>query len=327
MLPGAGTPRRRTFSYVFEQDPHGAVHGLIGGDMGFVPTSARDPIFWLHHANVDRLWTAWMKTGSPILPAASSPWGQASFKFDVPGNMTKQAGPLLDSQASLQYRYDNEAPPGAALVASAASAAPAVAAFAAEPPKIIEAPAATVDFGQMKGLAAGARPAQTTLSATRAPFKLGNSAIAVDLHIAPPSAAQLHSLMAQKPIDLKSAYLVLEDVELGGAGRQGGFGFKIVASLPEGAGGVRRAVIGTLNTFSLSVLAQSQGHGAALPGKQTLKFPLADILTELDVKSPDALAKGLRVTFEPVHSEEAGGEPDLVKIGAVKIVGSGAADQ
>jgi tyrosinase len=33
---------------------HDRVHVLIGGDMGFVPTAAFDPIFWLHHAMVDR---------------------------------------------------------------------------------------------------------------------------------------------------------------------------------------------------------------------------------------------------------------------------------
>lgn len=34
---------------------HNAIHVLVGEDMSSVPTSAFDPIFWLHHIQVDRL--------------------------------------------------------------------------------------------------------------------------------------------------------------------------------------------------------------------------------------------------------------------------------
>jgi FtsP/CotA-like multicopper oxidase with cupredoxin domain/peroxiredoxin len=33
----------------------------VGGDMAAVPTSVRDPIFWAHHANLDRLWDIWQQ--------------------------------------------------------------------------------------------------------------------------------------------------------------------------------------------------------------------------------------------------------------------------
>jgi tyrosinase len=320
MLPAAGTRRDRTFSYVFEQDPHGAVHGLIGGDMGFVPRSARDPIFWLHHANIDRLWTAWMKGGSRTLPAPNSPWAQQSWKFDVAGDWTQQAGPLVDSQTSLHYRYDDESMPTVTpAVASAAIAA------TRPPAKVIAAPAVDVDFHRMQGILPNAPSAPATLSATKESFGLGNSSLAVDMGLTAPSAAQLHGLIAQKPMDLKSATLVLENVELGKTGREGGFSYKIVASLPDASGGLRRAVIGTLNTFSMSLLAHAQGKQDV--GKLTLNFPLADILSELKVDSPAALGKGLRVTFEPAQSEEQGGPDDLVKIGAMKIDGSASPQQ
>ncbi|WP_223830376.1 tyrosinase family protein [Nocardiopsis quinghaiensis] len=48
------------FSRVLEGSPHGQVHGSTGGLMGAVPTAAGDPVFWLHHANVDRFWAAWL---------------------------------------------------------------------------------------------------------------------------------------------------------------------------------------------------------------------------------------------------------------------------
>ena len=39
----------------------GQVHTLVGNllGMGKVPWAANDPIFWLHHSNVDRLWASW----------------------------------------------------------------------------------------------------------------------------------------------------------------------------------------------------------------------------------------------------------------------------
>ncbi|SMH55218.1 tyrosinase family protein [Mesorhizobium australicum] len=43
-----------------EQDPHNIVHVMIGGFMGDPDYAGLDPIFWLHHCNVDRLWAAWL---------------------------------------------------------------------------------------------------------------------------------------------------------------------------------------------------------------------------------------------------------------------------
>ncbi len=39
---------------------HGEVHNAVGGDMAG-PGSPGDPIFFLHHANVDRLWARWQE--------------------------------------------------------------------------------------------------------------------------------------------------------------------------------------------------------------------------------------------------------------------------
>ena len=41
------------------QNQHDAVHGWTGGQMGVVATAAFDPIFWSHHAMIDRLWYLW----------------------------------------------------------------------------------------------------------------------------------------------------------------------------------------------------------------------------------------------------------------------------
>ena len=41
------------------QDVHDGIHGWVGGDMGSIGTSAFDPVFWAHHAMIDRVWYQW----------------------------------------------------------------------------------------------------------------------------------------------------------------------------------------------------------------------------------------------------------------------------
>ncbi len=57
-----GNDNLEAFSTFFELPlgVHGSGHFTIGGDPGDDPfVSAGDPIFYLHHAQVDRLWTIW----------------------------------------------------------------------------------------------------------------------------------------------------------------------------------------------------------------------------------------------------------------------------
>ena len=55
---------------------HNLVHGVVGGrgHMSDTSTSAFDPIFWLHHANVDRLFAMWqiLNPESWIVPSANT---------------------------------------------------------------------------------------------------------------------------------------------------------------------------------------------------------------------------------------------------------------
>jgi tyrosinase len=38
---------------------HGSVHIWVGGTMADASVSPADPIFWMHHSNLDRLWWIW----------------------------------------------------------------------------------------------------------------------------------------------------------------------------------------------------------------------------------------------------------------------------
>jgi tyrosinase len=62
---------------------HGGVHVWVGGTMSGVPTAPADPIFWMHHANIDRLWWDWQQAhpgenpnlaGSGATSPVMDPW-------------------------------------------------------------------------------------------------------------------------------------------------------------------------------------------------------------------------------------------------------------
>ena len=38
---------------------HNTVHGWVGGTMNNIQVSPADPIFWMHHGEIDRLWSVW----------------------------------------------------------------------------------------------------------------------------------------------------------------------------------------------------------------------------------------------------------------------------
>src|SRR5262245_39232996 len=54
------------------EDYHNTVHMWVGGNtMPFPMTSPNDPMFWLHHANVDRIWAQWQVKNPSLLPPLS----------------------------------------------------------------------------------------------------------------------------------------------------------------------------------------------------------------------------------------------------------------
>jgi tyrosinase len=89
-----------------EQTPHNDVHSTIGGLMGDPDAAALDPIFWLHHANIDRLWWLWEKQfANPTDPA----WANASFSFvDADGSNASLTGANVEKTLEqLDYTYDH----------------------------------------------------------------------------------------------------------------------------------------------------------------------------------------------------------------------------
>ena len=68
------------FTDELEVDPHNQGHVALGDPMANVPTAPADPIFWMHHGEVDRLWALWQIKNpgkGPVLSgkdAIMDPW-------------------------------------------------------------------------------------------------------------------------------------------------------------------------------------------------------------------------------------------------------------
>lgn len=90
---------------------HNLVHVWIGGDME-ESTSPNDPVFFLHHANVDRIWGAWQARhlDSPYQPGAAAPNEYRFHRQDDAMHTFFNHGfdvtPELMLDSSAYYRYD-----------------------------------------------------------------------------------------------------------------------------------------------------------------------------------------------------------------------------
>ncbi|KAL8419864.1 hypothetical protein RB594_002862 [Gaeumannomyces avenae] len=77
---------------------HDAIHSLggLGGHMTYIPFSSFDPLFWLHHTNLDRLFAMW-QTIHPESWITPQPARMASY--------TTLAGQMVDSNTALTPFY------------------------------------------------------------------------------------------------------------------------------------------------------------------------------------------------------------------------------
>jgi tyrosinase len=61
-----------------ENNPHGFAHTSFGGSIHDIPTAAKDPLFFMLHCNVDRLWAKWQKQFSRFNPATVASYDSAA---------------------------------------------------------------------------------------------------------------------------------------------------------------------------------------------------------------------------------------------------------
>lgn len=145
---GVADPNPNTKGLI-EQAPHDLLHFAIGGSIGFgtsadpgsvsgatnglmasVRTAAFDPIFWVHHCNIDRLWSVWDCLPSRewgTVPAqswfAEKPW----WFHDFDGTVHNLERSFYLTHGKLGIRFDSDSaactalssqPPGGVLAAA-----------------------------------------------------------------------------------------------------------------------------------------------------------------------------------------------------------------
>jgi tyrosinase len=83
------------------------VHNLIGGIMATMQ-SPTDPIFYLHHANIDRLRYGWVRSGGKKVPSQTSSYWAGSFTYASGLTMAKSS---TYSPTLLNYDNANDTQP------------------------------------------------------------------------------------------------------------------------------------------------------------------------------------------------------------------------
>lgn len=88
---------------------HNRIHVWIGGDM-VESTSPNDPVFFLHHCNVDRIWAAWQKErpSAGYVPGQSESTALRFHRIDDPMHtfFDHQVTPGMMLDFETWYQYD-----------------------------------------------------------------------------------------------------------------------------------------------------------------------------------------------------------------------------
>jgi tyrosinase len=98
MASGVSPASHTSFQSALE-GPHNTVHGVVGGVMG-TSRSPADPLFWLHHCFIDKLWANWQQTNTG--PAFNPP--NTADTLQPPPIMTRTVAQVLRT-TSLGYVY------------------------------------------------------------------------------------------------------------------------------------------------------------------------------------------------------------------------------
>ena len=258
------------FETSIEDRPHNPVHDVIGGIMADMQ-SPLDPIFWLHHANIDRLWVAWcVAGGGRNMPAQKNSYWAGAHEYT--STLTLPRVYTYSTRTNLVYRYDNEKLP-TRLPAVQASGASLLQMEAADGlPGAIPA----VGSFQLSGPRQTGR--QTFSVAGALDIGLGERSVSVQLPMGSEHARALARMALGAAASIpgrverfRSVDLVLDKVELGESGRQGGYFYQLYLNIPStnGKGGRFRSVyIGTLGPFRINA---AMHHGGS---QVQLRYPI-----------------------------------------------------
>jgi tyrosinase len=280
--PNLSEPNYSRFCSQLDNQLHNQVH-LYTGDqrnMGAIPTAAGDPVFWLHHCNIDRIWAAWNASGGQNPTATNGAnWADTSFVFaSAEGERVEIAISTISDAAALPYKYDRlpGVRPGATLVSSSSqtnvllkSVGAGVAAASSSPSQ----PAAAVALGWA--------PVKAVLAPTASQNRL--SAVASSIQRADAGHLVLLLKDVQAHVDPNTVYRVFLD-------------------LPENASDdvQDEHYVGLINFFGT-------GSGHAAHGGRDFEFDVTDVIRRLGAAS--TLQSATSITIAPVGAPAASSMP------------------
>src|SRR3954470_19180810 len=288
-----------------EQQPHNNVHVTIGGVL-MSAASPLDPIFWLHHANVDRLWSRWLRLGGGRANPTQPHWRDQAFDFyKAAGHKVTQHPKNVTSTPPLGYRYDDDPPPAALPITAIVPASAAAALQQVEALNVVS-------------------PEPQELGAS-GPLTLGRDASSTEIELAAEPAQALTAL-AQPNTAPSTVALIVEGIKLAEAGPPT---YEVYLNLDDpGEGGEHDSphFVGFLEFFGAD---HEHGEHAEHDRGVTRAFDITSLVHQLQDAGTWDPARA-RVSFVPARlfeDDESGellaapveGDP-RVQVGAVRIV-------
>jgi tyrosinase len=266
-----------------EGTPHGWVHGIVGGRglMSRFETAGLDPIFWLHHSNIDRLWDVWIKRwGADAMPASEN-WLDSTFEFFALDG-TKEARPIRDILVSedLGYVYESTDSP--------------------EPPPTPAPPEERIEM-----------PPKLVGAATEIPFA---SRTAVDIELSPPSGDRSLNESAS-PDTPDRWYLRVEDI----VGTSPAVpGYDVFVNLPEGESAADHPELRAGGIASFGIPEASQPDAEHGGNGLTDVFEITELVANL-FGGEDWDPRAITVTVVPVGLSGEAEEGGDVRAGRISV--------
>jgi tyrosinase len=275
------------FEPMLENAPHNPVHDILGGYMANISTAPIDPIFYLHHCNIDRLWNAWSRRSTNKVPASGNSYWNGSFTYASGLTMAKSK---TRTTTGLAYDYADDTMPtklpqqaqkGKVIRVQAQTmpiqARPPVATLATTPPRSVSSMRESLGGVRGPSLGVGSVSAVIPLQAASATRLQDVLATSPAVGLSDSSAAAPAGSQAAAPGARSFQYvkLVLDGVALAQAAKAGGFFYTVYLNLP--ATGDVDAVkgqhfVGTLGAFQIST--------AAHHGMKMIDYDVTDLLAQ-----------------------------------------------
>lgn len=267
-----------------ERIPHDMVHVLIGGAMGDPRTAGLDPIFWLHHANIDRLWQVWLnKEGGRANPTESE-WLDFKFYFHNKDkkHVELKCRDVIDTRQVLSGYTYQDVKPGVPLTEDVSFLRSS---FFSQPLEIV--------------------------AATDSTLKLSSRPTVIELELDSSLSDKISGLrtLTEGFDEATSSYLHFENVK--------GEGVPpiqdVYLSLPDHDGKKKSYYAGALSFFGIEEASTSNAHHSGSGQRYTLN--VSKIINKLR-DSSDWNATKLKVSLEPIRKMD---KDASVSIGRISL--------